>query len=152
VAERLGVPGGLVFGAMLISALLHGSGAVTALMPPYVLIPCFIILGAGIGTRFAGVDFGTLRRFLLASLGAFAVASIVSLGFALFAALLSGEGVGKTIVAFAPGGLEAMAILAFLIGLDPAFVAAHHLVRFLLIALLLPIASMMLFGAAAQRD
>lgn len=151
-AERLRVPGGLVFGAMLASALLHGSGLVAARVPNLLLIVCFVTLGAGIGARFGGVDLGTLRRFLLASLGSFAVAAVVAVAFALLAAALSGEGIGKTIVAFAPGGLEAMTILAFVIGLDPAFVAAHHLVRFLLIALLLPVASMMLFGAAPQQD
>jgi uncharacterized membrane protein AbrB (regulator of aidB expression) len=41
-----------------------------------------------------------------------------------------------------------MIILAFLIGLDPAFVGAHHLVRFVLIALFLPIAARALFGRA----
>ena len=41
-----------------------------------------------------------------------------------------------------------MIILAFLIGLDPAFVGAHHLARFLLIALLLPIVARMMFGRA----
>jgi membrane AbrB-like protein len=152
LAERLRIPGGLVFGAMLASALLHGSGLVAAMIPTPVLIACFVALGAGIGARFGGVDLGMLRRFLLASLGSFAVASIVAVAFALLAATLSGEGIAKTIVAFAPGGLEAMTILAFAIGLDPAFVAAHHLARFLLIALFLPVAALMLFGAAPQRD
>lgn len=147
-ADRAKVPGGLLFGAMFASAILHATGLVTALVPPYVLIPCFIALGASVGSRFAGSDLATLKHFLLASLGAFVVASCVSLVFALIAATLSGEGVGKTIVAFAPGGVEAMSTLAFAIGLDPAFVAAHHIVRFLLIGLLLPFAARLLFGRA----
>lgn len=152
-ADRAKVPGGLLFGAMFASAILHATGLVTALTPPYVLIPCFIALGASVGSRFAGSDLATLKHFLLASLGAFVVASCVSLIFALIAAALSGEGVGKTIVAFAPGGVEAMSTLAFVIGLDPAFVAAHHIVRFLLIGLLLPFAARLLFGPApASQD
>ena len=39
-------------------------------------------------------------------------------------------------MAFAPGGIEAMTILAFVLGLDPAFVATHQLARFLGISLL----------------
>ncbi len=42
-----------------------------------------------------------------------------------------------------------MTILAFLIGLDPAFVGAHHLARFLLIAMLLPFVAKALIGKAA---
>lgn len=147
-ADRAKVPGGLLFGAMFASAFLHATGLVTAFMPPYVLIPCFIALGASVGSRFAGSDLATLKHFLLASLGAFVVASSVSLAFALLAAGLSGEAAGKTIVAFAPGGVEAMSALAFVIGLDPAFVATHHIVRFLLIGLLLPFAARLLFGPA----
>ena len=151
-AERLWIPGGLVFGAMIASASLHGSGLIAAPLPQPVLIPCFIVLGAAIGGRFAGTNMATLRHFLLASLGAFAVACAVSVALALAAATLSGEGIGKTIVAFAPGGLEAMSILAFAIGLDPAFVAAHHLVRFLLIALFLPIVVRIVLGAPPAAD
>jgi uncharacterized protein len=146
LAEKVGIPGGLIVGAMLVSAVLHGTGFVTALVPLYVLIPCFILLGAYIGARFAGTDLALLRSMVLHSVGAFLVAMLVSSLFAVAAAWLAGEGVGKTVVAFAPGGLEAMIILAFLIGLDPAFVGAHHLLRFILIALFLPIAARMMFG------
>lgn len=148
LAERIGIPGGLIVGAMLVNAILHGTGFVTAVLPNYVLIPGFILLGGFIGARFFGTDFAMLRSLLLHSIGAFLVAVVVSSLFAAAGAGLAGEGVGKTIVAFAPGGLEAMIILAFLIGLDPAFVGAHHLVRFMLIALFLPIAARAWFGRA----
>ncbi len=42
---------------------------------------------------------------------------------------------------FAPGGLEAMTTMAFALGLDPLFVGAHHLARFLPISLTLPFAA-----------
>jgi hypothetical protein len=50
-------------------------------------------------------------------------------------------------VAFAPGGLEAMTVLALVLGLDPLYVGIHHLVRFLGIGLVLPVAVALL-----QRD
>jgi membrane AbrB-like protein len=148
IAERLGVPGGLIVGAMLVNAILHGTGFVTALVPLYVLIPCFVLLGAFVGARFVGTDFILLRTLLVPSVGAFMVAVVVSALFAAAGAWLAGEGIGKTIIAFAPGGLEAMIILAFLIGLDPAFVGAHHLVRFVLIALFLPLVARVWMGSA----
>jgi uncharacterized membrane protein AbrB (regulator of aidB expression) len=120
-------------------------------LPIYVLIPCFILLGAFIGARFAGTDFALLKSLLLHSIGAFIVAMIASSAFAVAAAWLSGEAVAKTVVAFAPGALEAMIILAFLIGLDPAFVGAHHLARFLLISLFLPVVARALFGRAPGK-
>ena len=45
----------------------------------------------------------------------------------------------EAIAAFAPGGLEAMTMMAFVLGLDPLFVGSHHFARFLLISVGLPI-------------
>ena len=146
VAERLNVPGGSIVGAMAASAALHATGYVSARLPLYALIPGFIVLGALIGARFIGTDFALLRRLLFDSVAAFVVAVLASVLFAIGAAALADEGLGKTIVAFAPGALEAMIILAFMLDLDPAFVGAHHLARFLLIALFLPLAARLLFG------
>ena len=44
----------------------------------------------------------------------------------------------EALAAFAPGGLEAMTLMAFALGLDPLFVGAHHLARFFMISLALP--------------
>lgn len=155
-ADRLKVPGGLIVGAMAASAILHGTGYVGARMPQFALIPCFVVLGAIVGARFVGTTLSLLRRLLADSVGAFAIAVVVTTAFAVVAGVLSGEGVGKTIVAFAPGALEAMIILSFLLGFDPAFVGAHHIVRFLLVALLLPVAARFLFGkptpAAVRKE
>ena len=45
----------------------------------------------------------------------------------------------EALVAFAPGGVEAMSILALALQLDSVFVAAHHIVRFVSIGLALPV-------------
>ena len=44
----------------------------------------------------------------------------------------------QALVAFSPGGLEAMSLLSIALGLDPLFVSAHHLARFILISVTLP--------------
>jgi uncharacterized membrane protein AbrB (regulator of aidB expression) len=46
---------------------------------------------------------------------------------------------GQVWVAYAPGGIEAMAAMGLALGYDPAFVATHHLVRILLVIGLLPL-------------
>lgn len=149
LAEKLRVPGGLLIGPMLVNGILHGTGYVQGNIPAVLLLGSFVVLGAFTGTRFAGTTAAMIKRLLVDSIGAFVVALAVCVAFALLAAMLAGENVAKTIVAFAPGGLEAMTILAFMIGLDPAFVGAHHLARFLLIAMLLPFVARAMFGKAA---
>ncbi len=146
VAERLRVPGGLLIGPLIVNGFLHGTGYMQGNIPSFLLLSSFVVLGAFTGARFAGTTPAMIRKLLLDSIGAFVVALAVCTAFAFLAAWLSGESLGKTIIAFAPGGLEAMTILAFMIGLDPAFVGAHHLARFILIALLLPFAGRWLMG------
>ena len=89
-----------------------------------------------------------------AALAAFAAAA----AFAGLASKLIDVPFAEAIAAFAPGGLEAMTMMAFALGLDPLFVGSHHLARFLMISLGLPVvmrwlgASRRLDAAAAQRN
>jgi uncharacterized membrane protein AbrB (regulator of aidB expression) len=63
---------------------------------------------------------------------------LVAFAFAWPAAWLAGVPYASAMAAFAPGGLEAMAMLAFAMGLDPLYVGAHHLARFMLLGLSMP--------------
>ena len=56
----------------------------------------------------------------------------------LLAAWVSGVTFADSLVAFAPGGVEAMTMLALVLGLDPLYVGIHHLVRFIGIGLTVP--------------
>ena len=58
--------------------------------------------------------------------------------FAWLASVLIGVPFGQALVAYAPGGLEAMIILGAALDLDPIYVGLHHLVRFFGIGLLIP--------------
>lgn len=137
--NRLRVPAGLLLGAMIASATLHLTGAVAGQLPGYVLAPTLIVLGAFVGIRFKGASFEALLRSLPASFIAFLVALAVSTAFALATAWTLNLPVGQALVAFAPGGLDAMIVLSFILGLDPAYVGTHQFLRFLGIAMLLPL-------------
>ena len=54
---------------------------------------------------------------------------------------------GQLLLAYAPGGLEAMIMMAFILDLDPAFVAAHQLVRYIGMILILPFLTERLLGS-----
>jgi uncharacterized membrane protein AbrB (regulator of aidB expression) len=47
--------------------------------------------------------------------------------------------IADVVVAFAPGAQDTMMVLALALHLDPVFVGAHHLARFLLVSLLVPL-------------
>ena len=82
----------------------------------------------------------------MASLGAFVVALAVAGATAMLASHLLSIPLGQTMIAFAPGGIEAMVMLAFMMDLDPAYVAVHQLGRFLLMLVLVPVMARFVLG------
>ena len=139
LANRLRFPGGLMFGAMLGSAALHGSGYVHAILPWWVAAAAVVGIGSVTGSRFANTDPRTLLKYLGAALGSFAVAITVATLFAVLLTNVLSVRIPDTVVAFAPGAQDTMMVLALALHLDPIFVGAHHVSRFLLVSLSLPI-------------
>jgi membrane AbrB-like protein len=136
--EWLKVPAGLMLGGMIAGAIIHLSGTVSGMMPQEILIPCQVLLGAFIGLRFSGTDVRLLLGAAVPSLVSFVIAIAIAAGVAAVVAWGLDLPLGQVLVAFAPGGLEAMTIMAFVLGLDPAYVGVHQLARFLGISLILP--------------
>jgi membrane AbrB-like protein len=138
VVWRLRLPGGLMFGAMLGSGILHGGGFIAAALPWWVASAAVIGIGAVTGSRFANTDPRTLLRFLGAALGSFAVALAVASLFVLVLTALLSVQIAEAVVAFAPGAQDTMMVLSLALHLDPVFVGALQLSRFLLVSLLVP--------------
>ncbi|ADZ71635.1 AbrB family transcriptional regulator [Polymorphum gilvum] len=151
VAIRLNVPGGWLTGAFFVSAALNASGLTHTMPPETVLIACYIGLGSMIGTRFSGTTVAMFVRLVLASIGAFVVGILVSVAGAWLIAVWLNLPFGQVLLAYAPGGLEVMTLLAFMLDLDPAFVAAHQLARYVVLVLILPAATLAIIGRAPRR-
>jgi uncharacterized protein len=131
-------PASWMFGAMIGSALLHGTGVVDGGLPPGVRNVALIGIGAVIGARFARMKARTLLSHVNAALGSFAVAIIISAAFVAVIALTTHVHVADVIVAFAPGAMDAMLALALTLHIDPIFVGAHHLSRFVFVTIATP--------------
>jgi membrane AbrB-like protein len=101
-------------------------------------------LGCMSGSRFANTALRTLLSYLGAAVGSFVVgvltAGIFVFGLVHFLSMRTAE----VVVSFAPGGLDVMMILSLALHLDPVFVGAHHLSRFLLISVSMPFAIRMI--------
>jgi membrane AbrB-like protein len=139
IAHYVRFPGGLIFGAMLASAVLHGSGLIHAAMPWWVVSAVMVGLGAITGSRFANTDLRLLLRHFGAALGSFSVAVAIVSVFAAAAALTVSLNLPDVVVSYSPGALDAMMILALALHLDPIFVGAHHVARFMLVSAALPL-------------
>ncbi len=135
----VGIPAGPLLGALLISGILHGFGIVQGGLPMPLLTAAYLVLGAVIGTRFAGTTLKALGAMFGASFGAFVISVGVAAIGAWIATQLTGLPLSQMVLAFSPGGIDVMTIMAFALGLDAAFVAGHQLARFLFIAIYAPI-------------
>jgi membrane AbrB-like protein len=143
---RLRFPGGLLFGALAGSALLHGSGLIHAALPWWVGGASVITLGALVGSRFANTSARMLVGHLGAAFGSFAVSMVVATVFVLIVARLFSFPIANIVIAFAPGAQDTMMVLALALHLDPVYVGAHHLARFLVVTLAVAIAARRIAG------
>jgi len=130
---RLRFPGGLLFGAMTGSAILHGTGTIHAVLPLWIGGASVITLGALVGSRFANTPPRMLVGYLGAAFGSFAAAMAVATSFILIVAWLFPFPIANIVIAFSPGAQDTMMVLALALHLDPVYVGAHHLARFLVV-------------------
>jgi membrane AbrB-like protein len=132
-------PAAALFGSMVASALLYGSGAISSSLPLWLSQPGLVVIGSVVGSNFAGVNRRLLLDTLLASAGSVLIGAAAALVCALPVAWLVGVPPAQLWLAYAPGGVETMAIMALALGLDPAFVGGHHLARFFGLGVFVPV-------------
>src|SRR6202165_4508175 len=136
--RRANFPASWMFGAMIGSSVLHGTGMIEGGLPPWIRAVALVGIGALIGARFARMKAKTLLSHVNAALGSFAVAIVISAGFVAVIALTTPVRTADIIVAFAPGAMDAMLALALTLHIDPIFVGAHHLSRFVFVTIATP--------------
>ena len=142
--DHLRAPAGLIMGPMLVSAALELSGVVAGAAPMGLLVPANVVLGVIIATRFTGFRFGEVLGSLRDGFSGFLLALAIAACGAAIASAAGGLPFALTLLAFSPGGLEAMTVMAFALNLDPAYVAAHQIARYVGIALLMPLVTPLL--------
>lgn len=129
VATRLRFPAPYLTGSILTTGLLFAPGVVSGQLPGPLIAAAFIVIGASIGARFSGIDRAYLASSLGAGLAGVALAVGLTAAVALPAAMLAGAPFIQIWLAIAPGGFDTMIALALALGVDPAFVAGHQLLR-----------------------
>lgn len=127
------LPARYLLGPMLVSAAVHAAGLTDFKLPSLVIAIAQIVIGASIGCRFAGVSPRLILRVFAVSIGATTLLLALSISFSLAVAHLSGISVASLALAYSPGGLPEMSLVALSLDIGVAFVVVHHLVRVLLV-------------------
>jgi len=149
LAKTLRMPAPAMLGGLIVSALAHLSGVTDARLPFLIIAAGQLVLGAAIGCRFAGVRPRLIGRTLLIAATVVAVMLCITVIFAFALEPLTGWPMRALLLAFAPGGLPEMTLVALFMGVDVVFVASHHTVRIIVVVALAPI-FLKLFPAAGK--
>jgi hypothetical protein len=129
LARRCRIPAAIITGPLILSAIAHAAGWVQGVPPGWLIALTQVVLGTGLGARFAGVDAAMLRRAGgLALINGAAVMGL-AYGFALALHALVSEPVAAVFLAFAPGGLAEMSLIALSLNISAIYVTTHHVLR-----------------------
>lgn len=130
---KLRLPAPTLLGPMVISAILHLANLTQSAPPAVLVIGAQIILGTILGSRFQGMRARVLAPALALSLVATLIMLGLVLAFAVILERLTGQSSEQILLAYAPGGLTEMSLVALALHAEVAFVALHHVVRILMV-------------------
>ena len=139
VLKKLNFPAPFLIGAMLISAISHGTNLTPGYVPNVLEGIAFAILGTVIGARFVGVEMDSLKSCLISGLTITLAGITICFLATSIIYKLTGLPFIHIFIAIAPGGLETMVAMGVFINAEPTYVAFHHVVRLFFIALFIPI-------------
>ncbi|MEM9550420.1 MAG: AbrB family transcriptional regulator [Pseudomonadota bacterium] len=140
-AKRIGLFGASILGPLIVTAAVTLAGFLHNRPPAEAIWTAQFFIGMTIGSKYAGITLGEIRRDLAAGLGFCVILIALTL---IFVEAIYGLGLApgmEALLAFAPGGQAELTVLALIVGADVAFVVAHHVLRIFVVILGAPIAA-----------
>ncbi|MBZ9560098.1 MULTISPECIES: AbrB family transcriptional regulator [unclassified Modicisalibacter] len=134
----LRLPNPLLFGPVLVSAALHVSGMTEAGIPPMIVALAQVIIGLSVGVRFGGTPLREVGHGLMMAVVQAVALLAIAVGAAWGIHAATGISAAAALLAYMPGGAPELSLAALSLGIDPAFVTSHHLLRLSVLVLLLP--------------
>jgi membrane AbrB-like protein len=138
IAPLLRIPAGPLLLPLFLGAALHGAGAMTIELPPWLLAISYALIGWSIGLRFTRAIVRHVVRLLprIAAAMSLLIALCGGVGFVLVEAV--GVDPLTAYLATSPGGADSVAIIAASSHVDLPFVMALQTARFIVVLLVSP--------------
>jgi len=133
VGRLLMMPAAYLLGPLTASAVVHAAGISEFKLPAEFLYLAQLVIGTSVGCRFVGVASATVFRIIRVAFGMTLIFLAVTALFAWLASRLSDYGFVPLFLAYAPGGLPEMSLVAIALHIEVAFVAFHHIVRLFMV-------------------
>lgn len=151
VFVKLKIPAGMVLGAMAAATIAKLGGAYSQPLPDQLVVTIFILTGALIGSRFIGITWLEFKAAALGGVIATAVMLVIVTAMAYGVAQLVDIPMAQIWLALSPGALEGVGALAIAMGYDTAFIAAHHVIRLLLLSFAIPAVALLIRRLEAKE-
>jgi membrane AbrB-like protein len=145
VADRLGIPGGLMLGSLVGAAAVTLGRDISIHIPDFLNQGAQVLIGTAIGVQITRSSLGSLGWSLLPALlsAVLIIGAGVAIAYLLRALHIAPPG---DLLATSPGALSVVSSLALERGMDAAHIAMFHLVRVVLVLATLPLLARMLPG------
>lgn len=128
----------LILVPLFVSAALHLTGISAFHVPPAIAIAIQVMIGINVGARFLGISPYALAHVALAACSVVAIQMVLAVVAALALASTGRWDALALMLAYAPGGLAEMSLIAVTMGREVAFVVFHHILRVLFALFLAP--------------
>jgi len=133
MGRRLRLPAHQMMGPMVLSGIAHASGLVHVAPPTLFVIAAQLVIGTTIGCRFAGIAPRLIARDMGLALLSSSSMIVVAVVFAALVHWWTRLPMEQAFLAYSPGGLTEMSLLALALHQDVAYVAVTHVVRIVLV-------------------
>ncbi len=132
------LPAPALLGGMILSALGHAVGLLEGAPPLVIIALAQLVIGCSIGCRFTGFRLHDVLATMGVGFGLTMVMFAMSFAAAVAVHLVTDTPPLLLLLALVPGGVAEMSIIALALGIEPAFVAAHHIVRIAIVVAAAP--------------
>ncbi|MEH3047293.1 AbrB family transcriptional regulator [Sphingomonas adhaesiva] len=139
IGRLLRLPAWHLMGPLAVSAVLHATGITDFRVPVWLLAAAQVGLGATIGCRFAGLTLRAFARVLALAAGSTLILLALTFAFAALIGRWTGLDIALVALAYSPGGLAEMSMVALSLALEPGVVIVHHLARVVLVLVVAPL-------------
>ena len=139
------IPGRRLFGPLIVSAILHITETIDLNAPIIIFIFAQLITGSFFGSNMNGLTWQTAEKYLGHAVGIVISLSMCMIPFIFLITYLIDARPEAIILAYSPGGINEMGLVAATLGIKPAFVITHHLFRLFIVVLILGLAQKFIY-------
>ncbi|MFD2741189.1 AbrB family transcriptional regulator [Sulfitobacter aestuarii] len=137
IAGILRLPAWELTGPLIAAAALNFVGVGAPTVPSWLLNISQIVIGVSLGVRFSGFSRRIIVQGLWLSAASVSIMLVIGGILAFLVLPLTDQPFSVLLIAFSPGGVTEMGLIALSLHANPAFVTLHHIYRITLTVLLL---------------